>query len=401
MKSDATFARCWQLKSLAALFALAAAGALAAAASAAGEISDINPDGPGVKADKASLEHLLAEYPSFVDGGTFRIGDLIRCTMENGRMKVQAIQTPLPGDPAMCRAKVTGLHDPLAASARWLLQDCAMMGGGPARFKPGQRNLLVIRYDFDQDKPGQIWFIQFSKIQESISIYATGIGVHVSFSQSPTEVQLVYNTGKPATVINAATLQELVQKHPAEVRHYLSTAWLRITGRDLLDPGPADVYGVFTEIPADPNVAKAVADLLVRMDCDAFDKREAASGELAKLGTPGILAVLRLDRSKLSQEQKTRCDRFVAAGKTREFDEAADALHDVNFLADAMNDSDIRVRQAAKKAFETCVGHAIGIDVSAQSDAAGRHAALEKLRSDYDAKDAAKSPATRPAEEKP
>ena len=357
-------------------------------------------DSATIEKDQRELAAQKAAFAQYPDGGTLQIGDLLRFWMEDGRIKFQTTQRDLPGGQPMVRVKVEGLSDPLAATAQWRLQNTDRLGN---TLKKGvvitnqDGNLRLIRYDFDQDKPGQTWRIQFDRTGEFISIYTSGIGFHVFLSQGPAKVQLLINPGgKPSAVVNATSMLELLQEHPVEIRQYLSPILLRLTGRDFMQPGPGDVYGVFTEIPASASVAKAVADLLGQMDADAPDRRETASAELGKLGAPGVLAVLRLDRSKLSQEQKTRCEQFVRTAKTRDFDDPADALRDVNFLLDAMNNPDILVRQAARKALEKLCGHPLDIDVSPPVDTVSRLAALDKLRNEYAARKPATSPATRP-----
>ena len=361
---------------------------------------------------QAELDNLNREkqnYDALPDAGTFQIGDLLQVTIEDGKMKVQFTQKDSPEGGPQFRAKVQGLSDPLAATAQWKITRLPGALGnttikGPAGIAssgaPAGKGLLVTRYDFDQDKPGQIWQSTMTSRGDFVSIIWRGIGLQVILSQSTglattktTHLTISWGQEKPSLVCSADSMVEILQQHPVEVCQYLSPLLLRLTGRDLLAPGPADIYSAFAEIPADASVAKAVADLLVQMGADAFDKRETASAELAKLGTPGILAVLRLDRSKLSQEQKTRCDQFLRTGKTLDFGAPAEALHNVYFLLDAMNDADIRVREAAKTGLEKLQGHGVDIDVSAQADAAVRRAALDKLCADQAAKEAATQPA--------
>ena len=346
------------------------------------------------------LEEQKKAYGALTDAGTFPIGDLLHCWFEDGQLKARITPKDLPGNGTRVRAKIPGLVDPLAASAQWTLQSFAFGGPPPNRVRTPGNSMLLTRYDFSQDKPGQLWQMEFRVEADEIMINASGIADIVSFHENPKEARLTTITPRgptPVLTIAAPTLRELMRQHPLQVRQFLPMILLRMTGHDLLEPGPADVYSVFTDISADPATAKAVADLLGQMNSDSPDKRDTASAELGKLGTPGILAVLRLDRSKLSQEQKTRCDQFVAAGRMRDFDDPADALRDASFLLEAMNNADVRVREAARKAMEKLRGHPLDIDVSQQSDVPARLAALEKIRSDYQAMQAPKSPATQPA----
>jgi antitoxin component of RelBE/YafQ-DinJ toxin-antitoxin module len=223
---------------------------------------------------------------------------------------------------------------------------------------------------------------------QSVSYRQQGNAVHLTIVQ-----QLAVNGAMPLQ-LSAPTLPELQAAYPQEVRHYLSPIFVRLFGRDLVQPGAGDVYSVFSEIPPAPQAQAAVQALLGPLDADAFEQRQAASDELGKLGVPGVLAVLRLDRSKLTQEQKSRCDAFVQTQRHRSIDDPQEARRDPNFLIDALNDDDPAVRAAAKSALEAVVGHAIPFDVS--QDAATRQTAIAALEEQVQ-KELAKTPATLPA----
>ena len=355
-------------------------------------------------AEMANLQRRMQSFKNLTDEGTFQIHDLLSCTidLESGRVNAQITRLVFPIKPAMVRAKVLGLSDPLADNAVWMLQNAAVVSVAPGqtvpapKFDPAHPPVLTLaRNDPDQFKSGQVWQTGCSTAHGDVSFHAVGKGINIGFVQhpaSPTATEFNFMVGdKPVVIFTARSLLDLLAQHPAEVRQYLAPMLAHLVGRDVLELGPGDVYSVFPGAPADPAVAKPVADLLAPMNSDSPEKRETASAELAKLGTPGILAVLRLDRSKLSQEQKTRCDQFLRSGKTRDFDDPALAGQNVYFLLDAMNYPDAQIRLAAKKALETRQGHPLDVDVSASSDAAVRLPALDKLRSDYAAKEGAKA----------
>ena len=58
-------------------------------------------------------------------------------------------------------------------------------------------------------------------------------------------------------------------------------------------------------VPVDPDLAKRVDDLVKQLDAELLTQRESASAELRKLGRPGALALLKVSRQGLSQEQNT------------------------------------------------------------------------------------------------
>jgi hypothetical protein len=148
-----------------------------------------------------------------------------------------------------------------------------------------------------------------------------------------------------------------------------------------------ELYSVLTDIPADAKVTQAVKDLLPLLDADAFEKRQAASAELAKLGRPGVLAVLRLDMTVLTEEQKARCRAFANTYRQGNADEDWEQKRqDPYFLLDAMEDDDAVVRAAAKGQLQRVMGHEVSFDVLADS-----------VRSDVQKEWEAKTSTTQPA----
>ena len=120
-------------------------------------------------------------------------------------------------------------------------------------------------------------------------------------------------------------------------------------------------------------------DLLPQLDADAFEKREAASAELAKLGRGGVLALLRMDLKPLSEEQKARCQGFLNSfrqGGNDDLEQSGGGIR--NFLLDAMEDDDAAVRTAAKNQLQKVLGHGVNVDVLAAQDE--RAKAMDALR---------------------
>jgi hypothetical protein len=282
----------------------------------------------------------------------------------------------------------------------------AAAGGGAAvqiAAVPWMMPLSLTRYDWDQKGDGQFWSVQLSGQNDAlVQIVAMGNGIRLVYNQTPQgSVFLWVNStagGQFRQIFHgrAASLLALKQAHPDEVRQYLQPLLRRLTGKDLLRPGPVEVYSVFTDVPADAKAAQAVKDLLPQLEADSVDKREAASADLLKLGRAGVLAVLRLDWASLSQEQKARCQAFVKSFRQGDAEVAVEALRqDPEFLLEAMQDDDLAVRTAAKSQFEKLLGHAVNYDVSATPEA--RSTAMDTMRKDLEKEIAAKSP-PKPAE---
>jgi hypothetical protein len=343
--------------------------------------------------NKQNLEALKRNIDNMPVDSTVNIDQLLHIDLQSDGLLKADLAAMAPA-PEQKRIKVQGLGDSLAAKADWVIY--------VPPINPAMRQgtfLNLTRYDFDQDGEDQIWSTQYSFNDGIISIFAIGVGMRINFTQSNNTVNLnIFPMGgrgiQRVQQFTAANLLDLRTEHPEEVRKYLTPLLTRLAGKDLLRPGATDVYGVFTEIPAPTQAVQNVMALLPRLDADAAADRDAASADLAKLGTPGILAVQRLDRSTLTQQQKSRCDAFLNRERRRSFDNPNEALHDQEFLLEALNDDDPAVRADAHKALETLLGHSVQFDVAQTSTQ--RQTAVEKLREQIQ-KESAPAPTTGPA----
>ena len=196
--------------------------------------------------------------------------------------------------------------------------------------------------------------------------------------------------------LTASDLLQLHADNPEAVRKYLVPMFVGMTGRNVLRPGAADVYSVFSEIPADPTAAGSVAKLLPALDSELFSYRDAASIDLAKLGTPGVLAALRLNRERLSTEQKARIDSFLATERRRSLDDPTTMRKDIGFLLDALEDDDRMVRLAAKASLEAVTGHRVDFDVSLPAEKRGDAIDTVRLAIKQEGTATLSSPTTRP-----
>jgi hypothetical protein len=169
--------------------------------------------------------------------------------------------------------------------------------------------------------------------------------------------------------LRAATLADLIAQHPAECHRYLLPLVRGFGDRHLLEPGAADVYRAFAGIRADPEVTKkALAAVDAMTDADP-SVREAADAALDSLGRAGVLAMLRLDHSRLQQfspEQRDRVSSFLARNSTRKSD-PSELAHDAWFALECLTDSDTRIRSAAKSVIEGALGQEPKFDVHADA----------------------------------
>lgn len=185
-----------------------------------------------------------------------------------------------------------------------------------------------------------------------------------------------------AVSLKAASLIELCEDHPAEVRRILRPLLAAIAdGHDPLCPRGGDIYRAFEQIPADPQVSAQLPAIVKAFDALDPAVRESASAELEALGRAGVLAAVRFDRTDLSPEQRSRLDNFVAGHTLRRSDgrlrDADDLRRNKNFLVDCLADDEPAVRAAALAALRERTGRRIEFDLDAPP--AQRRAAVAEL----------------------
>ena len=172
-------------------------------------------------------------------------------------------------------------------------------------------------------------------------------------------------------------LEQMAGAHPEEVDRYFAPLLRKISRTNLLGPGAADVYAVVPEIPADAGVVSRVEQILPALDSPDESEREKATRDLAVLGRPGILAVMRWDETVLSPEQHARMRQLIHSHRRRA-QAAGSARTDVAFLSECLADDDLAVRVAAKRAIESILGREISFDPSLDIDR--RALAVDQLR---------------------
>jgi hypothetical protein len=279
------------------------------------------------------------------------------------------------------------------SEAQWTVRK-RIIGGNNTVF------VQISRYNFDAP-PDQYWCTSMTLRSGMIALLGTSgdsnAGVRVRLTQA--NGMMSFSCGKVEDGLQtnfllaaAPTLDQLKAEHPREVRKYLAPILRNLTGRTPLQPAPADVYRAFDSIRPDPKVVKQVEDLLGRLDSEVYAVRDSASRELAGLGPPAVLAILRRDMDDLSAEAHNRVDRFIASRGNLSPEEAIAARKDRAFLIDCLDDEDPAVRSAAKTALEKFIGMKIDLDSTLTGDA--RSDAVDALRQKLNPQPGA---ATRPA----
>ena len=304
----------------------------------------VNPQTATRETTKATVER----YPL---QGKVTQAELVRLSVKEGLLDVTAgSDMPVAAQPV--RVEVEG------SAATWVVRKRTV---GQVIYT------TVSQYDFSAPDD-QTWQVDINVRQNYFMLNAqsgeTNTGVRVRLTQQNNQLRLIVYEGRRSIFnVSAASVQQLRRENPQQVRQYLEPALRKITGGPLLKPGPADVYRAFETIQPDPEVARQVMGIVIRLDAESFNDRERASGELAKLGPPAVLAVLRLDRSLFSAEARTRLISFLAAHGSSTLD-PKDSANDPHFLVDCLDDEDAKVRSAAKAALEKLLERPVKFDVS-------------------------------------
>jgi hypothetical protein len=323
-------------------------------------------------------------------GGRFALTDLVRTGLRDGRMQ---IDVKLPDELARLSDAESAANRPVrldvaGSDLAWSLKSYGEKGD--------RRTIALACYDAEALAPFQCLALHVGP--GMVKVYGAafpgegggGGGQLAKLEITQTEEGIRYSWWVPGRQESTeleqtgrvARLSELRQTHPAFVQEVLSPALRRLGVRAFLRRHPvAEVYGVFPAIRPDDRVARQVDDLLPRMAAARASQREAASAELDALGRPAILAVLRLDRGRLSPEQNTRLETFLdrmgERGPPTWAVTPRDPLRDVEFLLDCLDDDDPAVRAAAKAALEAALGRRVDFDPALTGDA--RAAAVGRL----------------------
>jgi hypothetical protein len=142
-------------------------------------------------------------------------------------------------------------------------------------------------------------------------------------------------------------LGEILTRQPTLTRQFLGPMLQELCGYDALKPRAGDFYRAFDDIePTSDELAK-IGNVLPALDAADPAERDRASRTLDSLGPGAVLAAMRLDLARLTPEQASRISEFVHRNTTSDVEPAA-ARADPILLRAALNDTDPRVREAAK-----------------------------------------------------
>jgi hypothetical protein len=338
--------------------------------------------------EKARRDAQRQSVNSLPDAGSFKLQDLIRFSVIDGRIRSELLAAIPGGGPR--RLRIDG------SESVWMVNS----------FSSGlQSHHTLVRYDFEAPDD-QFWMVSYT-FQETgaiASIYAQGgPDCEVSrlfFNQQQSSVSLNLsgienNRLKQILLASATDLFRLRADHPEPIRKFLLPVLRKLTTQPILRPGPSDVYRVFTQIPADPRTTGRIFALLPALVSDVQEIRDRATRDLLALGPAGALAALRTDAEVLLPEQANRLGELIKTHSRMTIEDPARSAADPSFLIDCLEDDDKAVRAAAKESLEKVLARAINFDLEAP--VAQREAASDRLRIQL-AKEQGKDqpPATRP-----
>ena len=362
----------------------------------------LRPNEQFVAGQRSQRANAGAHYAQQQAGGRYRLESLLRVSLAGGMLRVEGATLSAP---APLRVEVEG------SDAIWAILPRPQWVAGGVMAPSGPTDTNIMRFDRGVTDDAEIWSTTVSQRQGVLRIYGQSVVGRVTYTQAANEATLAVTewaeggNGQGVRMDNvftarAPTLRELRGNDPVAFRKYMVPLLAKISDLSLLRPGAADVYGTFAAIPADDRVAARVRALLPDLDDDAFPVRDEASAQLAVLGAPGVLAILRLDTSDLTGEQRGRLSEAVGRHRRREIADPAAAVKDAEFLIDCLEYEDVAVRAAAKAALEGQLGQPLQIDVTAAAAAAARTAGADAVRTEIARRRAAAAttqPATKPS----
>ena len=196
---------------------------------------------------------------------TFQPGTLLNLSLVDGMLVIEPtdLATPLPA-----RVAVEG------SKAIWILSRPSATAFNPARAPLGRPYFTLSRFDFDA-KEEQPWQSRVLLSDQRISLLTQNTYNNTSLIQTPGSVKVrVAEYGQMGQVPNviyagqAASLVALRAAQPEEFRLYVVPLLAQFTDASFLQPGPADIYSAFVEIPADQNMTHNLDQIIPELDAD-------------------------------------------------------------------------------------------------------------------------------------
>jgi hypothetical protein len=138
------------------------------------------------------------------------------------------------------------------------------------------------------------------------------------------------------------------------------------------------VLGAASTAGGDEQTMTRLKEILTRLDADDFRQRQQAAAELKAMGKAASLALEKMDRSKLTLQQNSAVDAFLADAAPLETQDSSGLANDKSFLLDVLFADDAELRKLALKRLSEISGKPVSLDPNLSP--AARADAIVKLR---------------------
>lgn len=212
--------------------------------------------------------------------------------------------------------------------------------------------------------------------------------------ESPVQLFISQNPGGRGPSqrdFSAASFTALIAAHPAEVDEHVRPVLRLLQAESAMAPDPDIALQVFgpTWEPQAATVEQ-VRRLLAMLEDESYERRGDAARRLGELKTEGALALMQVDRSALSPQQKAVIDSVLAPRLVLTPRQAEELSGDVRFLVDCLYSEHPRIRASALEALRRKLQRDVAFNPDGPTDA--RLAAVDQLRRQLF------GPTTRPAQ---
>lgn len=183
--------------------------------------------------------------------------------------------------------------------------------------------------------------------------------------------------------VTAKTFMELRLEHRAELDQYLRPIVRSLGQERSVFAVPSNIawQALGVDYAGDEQLKRKIDEIVSLLGADDFRQRQAALNELKSLGQPAVLALLKMDRSRLSLQQSAEIDSYLATTAPLVAGSSQKLAQDPNFLLDVLYSDDANLRAAAIKQLRERTGKAIELDPSLNAEA--RERAIAKLRGQF------------------
>lgn len=331
---------------------------------------------------RRSIQAELSRLPSL---GTLPMSEVLQLKVENGDL---AIQSQLKPSKAPSQVQIKGMSGPASvmvrtvgaagwASMQFIHKDTQRPGMGlvVTTVMSTVGNIQVSQDSEREDQLTQVQLIQDLRLRQSApELSENTVRLYIHRTNQETGAKLV------ELQLSASSFDELVRQHPKEVGEFLRPVF-----RDLQQE--ATVFAMEDDVAwqvlsprakLDPAVEQQVQGLVKQLGAEKAADREAAAEGLRKLGRPGILALMKVERGNLSAEQNAQIDVLLEPYRRLSKSEAEAMLNNVDFLLNTLASEDPALRRLGLGRLEEKLGRKVAIDIDAPL--ADRLKAIAELR---------------------